>query len=287
MSSAVLATGQSPFAERLLRFGPHRSLVGTLTEPALLADTAPAAMLFNAGFINRTGPHRINVRLARRLGAGGFPTLRFDLAGLGDSGRPDTQNVEGRAVEDLGRAVDALCDSSPGGARRVVPIGLCSGTDHCIAFALRDARVAGIVLVDPFAYPTLRTHWNFLRERICVSGGAAAGVAALRRIARDLRPQASDESEVAQLRRRPSAREFGALLEQAVDRGIPILVIHSGSFRASYNYAAQFDDVHTRLRGHPLVETRYFAAANHTFTTLSMQERLFDAIENWFAARFR
>ena len=83
--------------EEAHRFGRARHLVGIVGLP----DTAPGetgVIVLNAGLVHRIGPFRLHVELTRRLGAAGYPTLRFDLSTLGDSsatggGQTRTQQV--------------------------------------------------------------------------------------------------------------------------------------------------------------------------------------------------
>ena len=73
--------------EQVLLFGTNRCLVGMLTEPekSQVPADLPAFILFNAGLLHRVGPNRLHVTLARRLARRGFPVLRFDFSGIGDS----------------------------------------------------------------------------------------------------------------------------------------------------------------------------------------------------------
>src|SRR5262245_18911200 len=69
--------------DEVVRFGSVEELVGILSHPAAPAQTA--VLLLNAGVLHRIGPHRLHVTLARRLAELGFPALRLDLGGIGDS----------------------------------------------------------------------------------------------------------------------------------------------------------------------------------------------------------
>src|SRR5690606_23743533 len=73
--------------ESAVLFGPTRSLVGVVTEPAAgsARPDAPAVLILNSGLVHRVGPKRLHVRLARRLAGLGFTCMRIDLSGIGDS----------------------------------------------------------------------------------------------------------------------------------------------------------------------------------------------------------
>lgn len=96
----------------------------------------------------RAGSHRQFVSLARHLAAAGFPTLRFDYRGMGDS------SGERRSFEDIGddarAAIDALFASQPG-LRSVALWGLCDAASAAMLYAPRDARVSALMLANPWA----------------------------------------------------------------------------------------------------------------------------------------
>jgi len=115
--------------------------------PAAVGESSTAVVIVVGGPQYRIGSHRQFVLLARALAARGFPTLRFDCRGMGDSeGRMRTfEGIE----SDLRVAVDAVFGSCPQ-VRRVVMWGLCDGASAALMFATSDARVAGIVAANPW-----------------------------------------------------------------------------------------------------------------------------------------
>src|SRR5262249_41153333 len=150
-----LAAEEVTMREKAFLFGKHRSLFGISTDPDPRTTAAgrPAVILLNAGVVHRIGPHRCSVRIARRLAAGGFPALRFDLAGIGDSApRRDALSFAEGAVSDVVEAMDHLQKTR--GARSFVLMGLCAGAVNAYETARRDARVAGALMIDGYAYPT-------------------------------------------------------------------------------------------------------------------------------------
>ena len=130
-------------------FGTTGSLTGILTHPPEVEkDRGPTAIvLLNAGQLYRAGPNRLHIRIARDLASFGFPVLRFDFSGIGDSG-PRTDNLPffKSAVEETREAMNYLGDSL--NARRFVLCGICSGGDTAFRVACCDERVTGIGLIN-------------------------------------------------------------------------------------------------------------------------------------------
>jgi alpha-beta hydrolase superfamily lysophospholipase len=133
-------------------------LVGVLAEGVPARDDAPAsfcAVLLNAGALRHIGPNRMWVETARRWAACGVPTLRIDLAGIGDSDGDagSLQQDEGlyvpRYVAQTIEVIDAL--SARGLPQRFVLAGLCSGAYWAFQAALEDDRVAAAFMINPRA----------------------------------------------------------------------------------------------------------------------------------------
>ena len=139
--------------EQAFRFGRAHHMVGVAGVPAASAH-AVGVVVLNAGLVHRIGPFRLHVELTRRLNACGYPTLRFDLSTVGDSGasgEPQTREQQVRA--DVADAMSLLSRQS--GCTRVVLIGLCSGAQNAHAVACTDASVAGAIFLDGYAYRTI------------------------------------------------------------------------------------------------------------------------------------
>lgn len=95
----------------------------------------------------RVGSHRQFVSLGRALQEGGFACLRFDYRGIGDSVAP-MRSFEG-VDDDVRAAIDALIDAVPT-VDHVVLWGLCDGASAALIYAPRDARVSGVIAVNPW-----------------------------------------------------------------------------------------------------------------------------------------
>jgi len=134
--------------EQLLRIGPNR-LVGVVTAPGAASGAArPGVILLNSGLIQRVGPNRLYVRLARALAERGHPVMRFDLSAIGDSPRRlDSLPFERSAVEETGEAMAAL--RSGWGTERFVLAGICTGAVVAFRTARVDEAVSGVGMINP------------------------------------------------------------------------------------------------------------------------------------------
>jgi hypothetical protein len=269
-------------SERVVLFGQRRTLVGTLTPAGDGGASGVAFVFMNAGVIGRVGPHRLNVKAARRVAGQGFPALRFDLSGLGDSrAAAGTLGFEQQAIADLREAMDFL--QGEVGARRFVLSGLCSGADNSYAAALADERVAGIMLFDPYAYPTLKTKLRLVATRLKKPHAVAAIGRALVRRSSSLfggRRQSIATPAPGTFRQKPPQAEFEAGLRRLVDRGTSVYLLFSGGMGRHYNYERQFADAFGEALA-AKVEVAYSPEVNHTRTDLSAHRDLLDRIDAW------
>ena len=263
-------------------FGAERHLVGTLTLPSGPPRSAAAFLLLNAGVVNRTGPHRINVKLARQLAAAGYASLRFDLSGQGDSrvssstGSFSEQNVADirAAMDHVGRTVDL---------HRFAIAGICSGADNGWATAQVDERVVGLFMVDGFTFPTPRTRWVRLRLRARGPILSAVGPWLRRRLTAWTRRGPAD-APVEYGRWTPTREHYAQVTQALVDRGVRLCLLFSGSLLPQYNHESQFRDA---FAGHDFaarVRTEYQPLIDHTVTPLDAQRRLIGLVLDWAAS---
>jgi pimeloyl-ACP methyl ester carboxylesterase len=274
--------------EQVVTFGPANNLVGTVTMPE--NSGSAGLVLFNAGFTARTGPHRINVRLARVLAREGYSSIRFDTSGLGDSARSSTQSSsDAQITGELQQAMSSLQRAS--GCSKFFLIGLCSGTDPCIRLAGHDDRVRGIILLDPFAYRTAKSRLlGFVRKlQRHVSSGTtfnATKRVLTRLVGTWFRPghQPAKIRDIwDDLRPKPSRAAFAQELSTALQRNVQILIVHTNHGESIYNYEAQLRDAHPELRDFSNIKVQIFPEANHTYSHLWMQVDLFRSLKEWLA----
>jgi pimeloyl-ACP methyl ester carboxylesterase len=264
-------------------FGSERHLVGTVTMPA---QGGPVGfVIVNAGVIHRIGPHRWHVKLARHMAGLGFPSIRFDPAGLGDSRVPrDAASFKEQAVRDVRDAMDHL--QQVAAVREFIVGGICSGAENGFNATLTDPRIVGLWMLDGFAFPTARTRWR--RYTLKLRGMSAAQVMA--RVAHKLgalaggRPDAAAElppQASQKVGASPPAEEFAGKLQAIVDRRVPVYILYSGSIVHLFNYAEQ---LHERFAGRPFlraIEVLYRPDIDHTVTTRACQAELTRLLAQW------
>jgi exosortase A-associated hydrolase 1 len=129
-----------------LSFHCHEAaLYGVLSMPQQPISTG--VLFIVGGPQYRAGSHRQFTLLARQLATAGVPVMRFDYRGMGDSeGEPrDFTQID----DDIRAALDAFFRHAPG-LQKVVLWGLCDAASAALAYAHQDARVSGLVLLNPW-----------------------------------------------------------------------------------------------------------------------------------------
>jgi len=133
--------------------------VGMLHAPA--TASARGILIVVGGPQYRAGSHRQFVHLARDLAAAGVPTLRFDYRGMGDS------DGAARTFEDIGTDIRAAIDELQRchtGIEQVILWGLCDAATAAAFYAAADARVAGLILVNPWVRTEQGIARSYLRN---------------------------------------------------------------------------------------------------------------------------
>lgn len=276
--------------ETTLAFGTQRHLVGTLISPGTTSHK-PAIVFTNAGFVPRTGPNRLTVRLARLLGRNGFPSIRFDFSGIGDSGRSGgTYDADAQAVSEIRMAMDAAQKET--GPRRFVLFGLCSGTDPCIQTAALDSRVCGILLLDPFSYPNARARltvsWRKLKGHMAKGTAFAKLLQIARRQVRatDTSGPTVNDDVWDDLRPKPPREEFAKSLANALQDDRRILIVYTSFASETHNYPGQLRHVHPELRALDGIDVALLPEADHTYSHLFMQEQLAATLLLWLTQNY-
>jgi pimeloyl-ACP methyl ester carboxylesterase len=283
--------------ETLVGLGPAQSLVGVYTEPAELTDgDVPAVIIPNAGITHRSGPFRLHTEVARRLAALGYPCLRMDFAGIGDSPvRGENMPEQEGTLKDARLVMNFL--NARAGTKCFVLFGLCSGADDSHLVAVRDDRVVGIVSLDAFAYPSmlrlsLRQVGRLAGQprHVYQKASAALRSSPIGRIVLGPVPGARAETKREERfqsfqRDFPPRDQVAAEIEALLGRGVQSLYIYSGGYKL-YNYSSQFFDDFPNVRHHPRIQVEYLRDADHTYMLMADRERLLERVETWMTSRF-
>ena len=275
--------------EQAYLLGPRKSLVGVMCERADGGESdRPTFVILNAGIIHRVGPSRMNVQLARALAQAGYPALRFDLSGIGDS-EPRADNLPPfeASLADIREAIDWL--EGVRKVRRVVLVGLCSGANQSLLYGGGDPRVVGLVLLDPatprtwgyylrYYLPRMvspRVWYNVLRGRHRMVRGLAKTMTGNR--------DEVQEADVVDLQ----SPEVRGVLERAyrsaLDQRIQMLVALTSGVEDQHNYPGQILDAFPGVPFGDRLEVEYFDGAHHTFASEADRSRLFALVLDWAA----
>jgi alpha-beta hydrolase superfamily lysophospholipase len=260
-SAAEPTTG--PFGEEAFRFGRCDALFG-IYHPPHRADperALPPIVLASAGTVHRIGPHRFYVNLARRWASLGFPVMRIDLSGIGDSPAADDgiENVTypRDGYEDLGEALSWLVERTK--RSELILAGLCSGADFAFQMAIRDPRVIGALLMNPRTF--------CVNDLARVETGNLESVIAAAANAVKARGDAAGEAV-------PVPESLRAMVE----RGVDTLLVVSEEDPGVHYVDVHWGEAMRALGALPGFRREDVPGADHNFTSLWSQERVSDTL---------
>ena len=140
------------YRETGLRFADDGRLAGTFCEPIGEVRGAPV-LLVSTSYDRASAWGNTGSRMARDLARRGIASLRFDAAGVADSpAQPDDpeQILYGESLDrDVAAALDELVRLT---GRSAVLAGRCSGGYHAFQAALDRADVAGVAVINSYAF---------------------------------------------------------------------------------------------------------------------------------------
>jgi len=265
--------------ETPILFGPEGSpLLGVVTSPDSERQLPVACLMFNMGATSRVGPRRINVKLARELAAQGISSIRFDLAGLGDSAAPagSARYLE-QAVLDLQAAMNLV--ETMLGIRRFIVIGLCSGGVHGLSLAEADPRVIGLLMFDGYAFPGRRARLERnLRRLLALPGNASIAGKTARWLRRRFSPPAPQLFEPEPIE--ATMALFRRAMTAITERGAAVFLLYSGTLHVRDAGRDQLGP----FAGEPFarrLEYRFIGEIDHTVTSLAAQRIFLDVAGEW------
>lgn len=245
------------------------------------APVATGVLIVVGGPQYRVGSHRQFLLLARSLAAAGYPAMRFDYRGMGDS-TGDLRNFE-QVGDDIEAAIDAFVARYPY-IRRVVLWGLCDAASASLMYRYQrsDDRIAGFCLLNPW----VRSELTLARTQIKHYYGKRLLEAAFWKkllsgqlgIARALKGFAESllssrkKNEVAVQGRIPG---FQAQMVSALASAqCPVLLILSGDDYTAKEFGeyARASGILSSALARPNVTHCQVAGANHTFASAGWRQ---------------
>ena len=136
------------FTESALSFAcAGEELLGIVASPEQPRSTGVLVLVGGPQY--RAGSHRQFLLLARAMVKSGYPVMRFDYRGIGDS-TGDLRNFEA-VNDDIAAAINAFRQECPS-VVKIVLWGLCDAASSCLLYldATQDARIGGLVLLNPW-----------------------------------------------------------------------------------------------------------------------------------------
>jgi len=275
--------------EQAVLFGPERSLVGVVTDPAesKRRNDCPQVILLNSGIVHRVGPNRIYVKMARHLAALGFVVLRFDFSGIGDSQpRRDHLPFVNSAISEVQDAMDFLARTRA--ARDFLLIGSCSGARVSFQAACQDSRIIGAFLINHITFlPDANTqsksenlmkasasyYWRFAFVSPESWVRFFTGKADYKRIARALRFQLKRPFTPEKLA--GETVEFRAQLRELAQRQVRMLFVWSEGDSGATELSG-VEGLRSTSIGWQLIPK-----TDHTFSSLHDQMHLLNSLDHW------
>jgi pimeloyl-ACP methyl ester carboxylesterase len=231
------------------------------------------------------------VTLARALALAGYQALRFDLSGIGDSeSRADALSPLEGVLTDVREVVDWLVTTRE--ARKIILVGLCSGADHSLVYAISDPRVRGLVLLDPSIPPTWKYHvrdflHHLMRPQAWINLATGSG-----RWWTRLRKGVGLAYDEAWERRSldlsdPAIRLFlQNAYQRSMDLGMDCLTVFTSGVPHQHNYRRQILDAFPTVPFTGRLQLEYFSGCDHVFTSENDRKRLFGILMAWAATNF-
>jgi uncharacterized protein len=297
-------------------------LFGMLHQPAVPREGAETVLILSPGVKMRVAPHRLYNKLAERFVAMGYPVLRFDFHGLGDSegAAPETLLADFYGATQLGRYVgDTLAAMDwmqrTYGTSRFIAAGLCGGALTGLLTAAHDPRIVALCAIsipvildgsdrDPARYMTAAqltaTRTGYLRKLRVAEWRSWVRLLTFRSdfrmIARALfkpiqarirRSKSTPENARAAVQPDNTNPLFAPAFHSMVATSRHVLLVFAESDRLFW----EFEDKFLRRHGPSLephatwYRVHVTPQANHIFSSSQWQEDLFEQCCGWLEER--
>lgn len=281
------------FSEQVVTFAcAGEQMLGILALPEQAQKIG--VLLLVGGPQYRVGSHRQFLLLARTLAAAGYPTMRFDYRGMGDS-EGDLRHFEA-VNDDIAAAIAAFQAHCPQ-VTKLVLWGLCDAASSALLYwdAVKDARVSGLVLLNPWVRSETslaRAHikhyygqrllqaefWRKLLTGKLGLGRAIGGfIGSLNRARQDKRSAVATESLPFQKRMARGLATFP---------GTVLLLLSGNDYTAKeFLETVKADSAWAAALGQPSVTRVDIAEADHTFSSAEWRGQVENITRQWLETK--
>ncbi len=271
----------------------EETLLGIHAQPE--ASREVGVLFLIGGDQYRIGSQRQFVRWARAFSEAGYPTLRFDVRGMGDStGEPADFTEQG---PDILAAVQAWQAANPA-LRRWVVMGLCDGASSALLqLPSLMSGLAGYVLMNPWVEtPALQEAVqvrHYYLQRVCsvafwrklLSGEVALGASLGEFVGKCWRLFFADQSPVPVAETLPYPARMAKAWKMASVAKVPMALLLSGQDYTAKSFLLHVSQDEYWQGCLSVAElSRYdFPAADHTFSTPGAWQAVTDTVLTWMA----
>lgn len=242
----------------------------------------------------RTGPHQMQTRAARRFAQLGFPVLRFDFAGRGDSDGAAELATLATMKDDVDTVLDWIKSTFP--THKVLLAGLCSGCE--VAFSAAAApQINGLMLWSAPAFAagasgerTRRKRWHHLGEyarkllRPSTYKKLLRGSVDVRGVSKVLSHQGGESKNIENDLPGQLPRGWRqSILERNKDLAIPVLMIFGS---ADPTGVEALDWYENQFPKNCKIDKRWIEGANHSYYGLAWEREVIEESEEWLRRNF-
>ncbi len=285
------------YLETPAQFGEAGRLTGIFCRSLAGHQPRKAIIFVNACAIYHVGWARMHVEMARELARSGIASLRFDLAGIGESAPPPGGEplLYSAVSDDVGAAIDWLERQNVGD---IAVFGSCSGAYQAFHAAISDRRIKSIALVNQLCFvwgPAYalqleawrRTKANELAARSDAQDASIAAFSArglfarstlvAKQVTKFILRYAMDwvvRGTVLVTRKNLVERWF----EDLCQRGTRVLLVYSDNDPGLLELERYMGPEGCRATALPGVTKHVIDNADHTFTPSEARKRLRDAL---------
>lgn len=316
-ATSMLTGDSDAVRESMHQISSTPDLFAIMTETVEPSTSLPWIVMINAGAAYRIGPGRIHVAMARQLAALGYPCLRLDINGIGDSVAADPEKENDTYAATAFRDVSLVCEYLHGQqpSRSIVLLGLCSGAYVAFQSAAQLPHPAIIesVLINPLVFfwkegmtiddtsidqlVAWRAYWNAIFKwshwKMLLTGRTRTGfVGSIKRFAGHLIPRfrrsAAKGAKPAPQSScgHPARKDLPGDLSRiaAAERTLAMFVSDNdpGYFLLMYQARRKA----TQLMKQGLLQCRFIHQADHTFSTAQARQTFYQSLTDYLHQRF-